>query len=114
MKEIELFHYYRQDVLNARYDAGRFLRVQPDGSAMVYLNEIFDEAVWLKRSCRLCSVTEEERFLREGDRFFCEYRMVIRNGAGTVGFLLVMKIPLGRERSRAGPSGRWQQQKRFN
>ena len=96
MSRIELFHYYRQDVISSRYDGGRFFQAGRNDVTSVGMKDILDNVKTLKEeSMSLYEVIEESSIIvgRDG-RLKKEYFVCIFGDKGEVGFFFQLKAPL--------------------
>lgn len=111
MHDVELFHYYHQDVINKGYGKKRFFQFGRKNKREIVLKDVMDDVRAFKESCRKqYDVVEEYSVIRdEYNEHKKEYRIFIIGEDGRIGFFFQLRAPLSideRLKARAGPMRR--------
>ncbi len=117
MADIELFHYYRQDVLGIRINGERFCEIKGE-QMIVHLEEALEHVRKVRERCRKKNHMIEEAVLvcEERGELKKTYRVCIYGKGGQVGMLLNLKVPSRqgfRHVPRAGPIQRQRSRQDF-
>ena len=95
MHDIELFHYYRQDVISSCYDGRRFFKVGRNNEAVLTLSNVMKHVRAIVAECRSdYDCVEEYAVLSSSQKDKKkEYRVCIFGEGGEIGFFFRICIP---------------------
>lgn len=96
MHGLEVFHYYRQDVINSRYRGSQLFRFERNNASVIRIKDVMKCVKSFKDECRsLYDVVEEYSIVVENDgRIKKEYRVCIFGEDGEIGLFFQLRTPL--------------------
>lgn len=95
MKDIELFYYYRQDVINSCYDGKRFFEADRLDKSVIALTDMIKHVRAILAECRSHYDCVEECVIvprsRDGRKEYCAW---VLGESGEVGLFFRITVPL--------------------